>query len=214
MENKIREIVFIMDRSGSMQGMESDTVGGFNSVIKEHKDKDYQTLVTAVTFASDITTIIDRADVNEVKKMNVNEFRVGGCTALIDAIGSTIDHVHMIHKYIRKEDVPAKTMYVIITDGMENASRKYSLNDVKKMIENDKKEGVEFIFMGANIDAVETARHFGIDEQMAVNYHNDSIGVGKTYQAVARRSAMSFCQAEPLVDESWRKEVDEDYCKR
>lgn len=199
MKNNITELVFILDRSGSMCGLESDTIGGFNSVLKEQKNAEGRAFVTTVLFDHEILTVHDRIDIEEVKPMTEEDYQTRGTTALIDAIGYSIDHIDSVHKYIRREDVPSKTMFVIITDGYENASRRYTSDKVKKSIEKHKKHGWEFVFIGANIDAVETAGRFGIDPERAVNYCPDNIGTGKVYKAVAKATvAMRCCSAEDL----------------
>ena len=160
--NTITELVFILDRSGSMSGLESDTIGGFNAMIEKQKKQDGDCYVSTVLFDNESRVLHDRIKLADVPKMTDEDYTVGGCTALIDAIGGAIHHIGNIHKYARPEDVPAHTMFVITTDGMENASHRYSSEEVKKMIERQKtKYGWEFLFIGANIDAVETAKHFG-----------------------------------------------------
>lgn len=218
MEKKLQELVFILDKSGSMSGKEEDTIGSFNSTIKEHKDKDYDVLVTTVLFSDNQKMVHDRVDIKEIKPLTSNEYKVDGCTALIDAMGDTITHIKDIHKYQRrKEDIPEHTLFVIVTDGLENASHKYSSDDVKKMVERQKEVGWEFLFLGANIDAVETARSFSIDESRAVNYINDSVGISKVGDFVVSYSKCSFVAEETLDDDALyelRKDIDEDYKKR
>lgn len=175
--NNITELVFIMDRSGSMHGMEADTVGGFNSLIEKQKKEEGTALVTTVLFSHDSEIFHDRVPLDRVQPMDVKDFRTGGNTALLDAVGKTIDHIDRIHRYIRKEDVPSKTIFAITTDGMENASRTHSYQSVKKAIESHKEKGWEFIFLAANIDAGDTACMMGIDKMDAVDYHNDSQGI-------------------------------------
>ncbi len=187
MKNNITELVFILDRSGSMGGLESDTIGGFNSLIEKQKKEYGKCFVTTVLFDNHIETIHDRVELSEIKKLTEKEYYVRGCTALVDAIGYSVSHIENIHKYARAEDVPENTMFVIITDGMENASRKYSSAEVKRKIKQHKeKDGWEFLFIGANIDAVETAGHFGIEEEKAVNYNADREGTDVVYESVAR----------------------------
>lgn len=213
MKNNITELVFIIDRSGSMGGLESDTIGGFNSLIEKEKKEDGGCFVTTVLFDNLIETLHDRKELSEIEKLTEKDYYVRGCTALIDAIGSTVEHIKHIHKYIRREDVPEHTMFVIITDGMENASRKYSSDKVKKMIERCKeKDGWEFLFIGANIDAVETAKHFGIGEERAVDYHADSQGTGVVYEAMER--AVGCVRASRPLKRSWKKAIEEDYSSR
>ena len=173
----ITDLVFILDRSGSMSGLESDTVGGFNSMIEKQKKQNDPCYVSTVLFNDVSEVLYDRVKLGDVQKMNENQYYVRGCTALMDAIGGAIHHIGNIHKYIRNEDVPAHTMFVIMTDGMENASRRYSSEQVKQMIERQKeKYGWEFLFIGANIDAVETAARYGIGADRAVNYNADEKG--------------------------------------
>ena len=167
--NDVTELIFILDRSGSMGGLEEDTIGGFNSMIEKQKKQAGECLVSTVLFDHEISTLHDRVPLADIPPMTEDDYVVRGCTALIDAIGLTVSHIEQVHRYIRKEDVPAHTMFVITTDGMENASKEYSSDKVKRMIEDKKKDGWEFLFIGANIDAVETAKHFGISEDRAVN---------------------------------------------
>ncbi len=213
MKNNITELVFILDRSGSMGGLESDTIGGFNAMVEKQKKEKGECYVSTVLFDNVSEVLHDRVKLTDIRPMTDKEYTVRGCTALVDALGSAIRHIGNIHKYARKEDVPEHTMFVITTDGMENASHNYSSSEVKRMIERQKeKYGWEFIFIGANIDAVETAKHYGIDESRAVNYNADSKGTGLLYESVA--SAVSKVRnCEPL-DSSWRNSIDEDYRKR
>ncbi|MBQ7503773.1 MAG: VWA domain-containing protein [Ruminococcus sp.] len=213
LNNNITELVFILDRSGSMSGLESDTIGGFNSLIEKQKKQDDECFVTTVLFDNELETIHDRVGLSEIKPMTEDDYTVRGCTALIDAIGSTIEHIERIHKYARAEDVPEHTMFVIMTDGMENASRKFSSKRVKKMIERRKEaDNWEFLFIGANIDAVETAADFGIGRERAVNYHADRKGTSVVYETVAR--AVGSIRASKPLAESWCKDIDEDYNSR
>lgn len=195
-KNNITELVFILDRSGSMAGLEDDTIGGFNALIEKQKKEDGECYVTTVLFDNISETIHDRVKLAEVPPMTGREYSVRGCTALLDAIGSTIRHIADIHRYARPEDVPEHTLFVITTDGMENASRVYNADRVKRMIEHEKeKYGWEFLFLGANIDAVTTASRFGIGADRAVDYLADSQGTGMLYDTVSeavgnlRRSA-------------------------
>ena len=211
-KNNITELVFILDRSGSMNGLEGDTIGGFNSLIEKQRKENGECFVTTVLFDNEIKTLHDRVELKEIKDMTEEDYCVGGCTALIDAIGTSIEKIDGIHRYIRAEDVPEHTMFVIITDGMENASRRFSSREVKKMIEKHKKSGWEFLFIGANIDSVETARHFGISEDRAVNYHADKQGTAVAYECVSRAvGAVRKCA--PLA-KSWSEDIDNDYRSR
>ncbi len=211
-KNNITEIVFILDRSGSMGGLESDTIGGFNSMIQKQKKEEGECYVTTVLFDSVSETLHDRVKLSEVADMTDKEYFVRGSTALLDAVGSTIEHISGIHKYVRKEDVPANTIFIITTDGMENSSRKFSSDKVKKMIEAKKEEGWEFLFLGANIDAVSTAKSFGIDEERAVNYHCDAVGTQVNFACMGK--AIGSMRRKGKMDASWRAEIDEDFESR
>lgn len=210
--NNITEIVFILDRSGSMGGLESDTIGGFNSMIQKQKKEAGECYVTTVLFDSKVETLHDRIPLSEISDMTDKEYFVRGSTALLDAIGSTVSHISNIHKYVRKEDVPAHTIFVITTDGMENSSREYSSGKVKKMIEQKKEDGWEFLFLGANIDAVETARSFGISEERAVNYHCDAKGTALNFAGLCQ--AIGSVRKKGKMDSAWRAEIDADFEER
>ncbi len=212
MKKNLTEIVFILDRSGSMSGLESDTIGGFNAMLQEQKSNDGDAFVTTVLFNSTSETVHDRIPIEKVSPMTQQDYRVGGCTALLDAIGSTIQHIEKIHKYVRPEDVPQHTIFAITTDGMENASRHFSSKDIKKMIEKKKKSGWEFIFVAANIDAVDTASHIGIEEDRAVNYRADKKGTKAVYKALNR--AVSGMRNASRIDEDWCEEINRDYANR
>lgn len=211
--NNTTELVFILDRSGSMAGLEADTIGGFNSMIEKQKKQDGKCYVSTILFDHETQVVHDRVELSSVRPMTENDYFVRGSTALIDAIGSSIHHIANIHKYARPKDVPQNTMFVITTDGMENASRKYSSSEVKKMIEKEKeKYGWEFIFIGANIDAVETAKHFGINSDRAVNYHADSKGTDVLYSTVS--AAVSNMRACAPMQADWSKNLNEDFKSR
>ena len=186
MQNNISELVFILDRSGSMHGLEADTIGGFNSTIEKQKALDGTCYVTTVLFDDRFERIHDRTELQKIVPMSEKEYSVRGCTALLDALGSTIRHIASIHRYARPEDVPAHTTFVIMTDGMENASRHYSSDEVKAMIEHEReKYGWEFLFLAANIDAVESAARIGIRRDRAVDYLADAEGTSLAYETVA-----------------------------
>jgi len=212
MKNNLTELVFILDRSGSMSGLEDDTIGGFNSLIEKQKKQDAPCYVTTVLFDSVSETIHDRLPLEKIAPMSDKDYSVRGCTALLDAIGETMDHIETIHKYARPEDVPEHTTFVIMTDGMENASRKFDAKTVKKRIEQKTKEGWEFLFLAANIDAVQTASHFGIHADRAVDYKADSQGTKVAYEAVAE--AMCSIRLGKGVPENWSVPVQADYKKR
>ena len=213
MKNNITELVFILDRSGSMAGLESDTIGGFNSMIEKQKKQDGDCYVSTVLFDDESEFLHDRVKLTDIPKMTDNDYTVRGCTALIDAIGGAIHHIGNIHKYARPEDVPEHTMFVITTDGQENASHRYTSDQVKNMIERQKeKYGWEFLFIGANIDAVETARRYGIDEDRAVNYTADGEGTHILYESIAK--AVCNVRASAPLGADWSEEINADYQRR
>ena len=213
MRKNMTEIVFILDRSGSMSGLETDTIGGFNSMSEKQKKENGEALISTVLFDNVSEVIHDRVPVQKVEPMTDGDYSVRGCTALLDAIGGAIHHIGNVHKYARNEDVPEHTLFVITTDGMENASRRYDSETVKKMIERQKeKYGWEFLFLGANIDAVETASQFGIGADCAVNYQCDSEGTALNYEVVSEAISSVRCSAPLSAD--WKKRIDEDYKKR
>ena len=212
-ENDLTELVFILYRSGSMGGLEKDTVGGFNSMIEKQKTEKGEALVSTVLFDHESEVIHDRVPLKEIAPLTEKEYFVRGSTALIDALGGAIKHISNVHKYIRSEDVPSKTVFVITTDGMENSSHRYSSEEVKKMIEKKKKdEGWEFLFIGANIDAVETAKVYGIEHDRAVNYKADSQGTGVLYKVVSK--AIGAVRANRVLEEDWGRELEEDLNNR
>lgn len=210
MKNNIIELVFILDRSGSMAGLEGDTIGGFNSMIEKQKKQDGLCYVSTVLFDDVSEVLHDRVKLDDIPKMTDRDYTVRGCTALIDAIGGAIHHIGNIHKYARPEDVPEHTMFVITTDGQENASRRYDTATVKKMIERQKeKYGWEFLFIGANIDAVETAARYGINSDRAVNYNADGQGTHILYESVAK--AVCNVRASATLGADWSEEINADY---
>ena len=213
MKNNITELVFILDRSGSMSGLEGDTIGGFNSMIEKQRKQDGECYVSTILFDNVSEVLHDRVKLSGIPKMTDRDYTVRGCTALIDAIGGAIHHIGNIHKYARAEDVPEHTMFVIMTDGLENASRRYSSDEVKRMIEHEKeKYGWEFLFIGANIDSVETARHFGIGADRSVNYHADHQGTAVVFDTVSE-TVCNFRSRRPL-DASWSDRINKDYNSR
>ena len=207
------ELVFILDRSGSMSGMEQDTIGGFNSMICKQKQQEGAVLVSTVLFNSHSKVIHDRVPLEQVQPMTEEDYCVGGTTALLDAVGGAIKHIGMVHKYARPEDRPEKTMVIITTDGMENASRKYTYDKVRQMIEHEKeKYGWEFLFLGANIDAVQEAARFGISADRAADYHCDQKGTALNYEVISE--AVTSVRACRSVEANWKARIDEDYQKR
>ncbi len=207
------ELVFILDRSGSMCGLEQDTIGGFNSMLQKQKMQEGAALVSTVLFNNHCQVIHDRVPLEQVQPMTQHEYCTCGTTALLDAIGGAIKHIGMVHKYARPEDRPEKTLFVITTDGMENASRKYTYEKVRELISRQKeKHGWEFLFLGANIDAAKEAERFGIGADRAADYHCDSRGTALNYEVIGEVVAnVRACRA---VDDSWKARIDADYQKR
>ena len=213
MKKNLTELVFILDRSGSMQGLEVDTIGGFNAMLEKQKKEPGEAFVSTILFNDHTQVLHDRVKIEAIEPITHREYYVRGCTALLDAIGGAIHHIGNIHKYARSEDVPEHTLFVITTDGMENASRRYTSQQVKTMIQRQKeKYGWEFLFLGANIDAVETAGSLGIAPDRAVNYHCDSEGTRLNYEVVSQAVTAVRCCA--TLDEHWKDDIEEDFRKR
>ena len=190
MNKELTELVFILDRSGSMAGLEGDTIGGFNAMVENQKKEPGTALLSAVLFSDRSEVIYDRTDIQKVEPMTDRQYCVGGCTALLDAIGEAVRHIANIHKYAREEDRPGKTIFVITTDGMENASRRYTYDEVRKMVEHEReKYGWEFLFLGAHMDAISAARRFGIRSDRAVRYECDSAGTALNFSVVGQTIA-------------------------
>ena len=213
MKKNLTEIVFILDRSGSMAGLEADTIGGFNAMMEKQKREEGEAYVSTVLFDHEREVIHDRVDVQNIRPLSHDDYFVRGSTALLDAVGSAIHHIGNVHKYAREEDRPEKTLFVITTDGMENASCKYSYARVKEMIcRRQDKYGWEFLFLGANIDAAKEAARFGICAERAANYHADSEGTAVIYEAVSE--AVCSVRASRPMAASWKDKIDADYRKR
>jgi len=213
MKKGLTEIVFILDRSGSMSGLEKDTIGGFNSTIEKQKKEEGEAFVSTILFDGKSEVLHDRVPLASVAPLTEKEYYARGSTALLDAIGGAIHHVGNVHKYAREEDRPEKTIFVITTDGYENASRKYTSDRVKQMVERQKqKYGWEFIFLGANIDAIKTAKNFGICEDRAANFVNDESGIEVMYRAQC--CLMSDIRKNRVNERSWKANVDADYRRR
>ena len=209
MKKGLTEIVFILDRSGSMAGLEADTIGGFNSLIRKQRSEAGEALISTVLFDNYTEVIHDRVPLSKISEMTGEDYYVRGCTALLDAVGGALHHIGNVHKYAREEDRPEHTLFVITTDGMENASRHYSYDTVRRMIERQKeKYGWEFLFLGANIDAAREAKRFGIQEDRAVRYHSDSIGTELNFEA------MCDVRAARPIRSGWKKRIEEDFKKR
>lgn len=213
MKKNLTELVFILDRSGSMHGLEADTIGGFNSMLKKQQSEPGEAYVSTVLFDDKAEVLHDRARLEKVRPMTEKEYYVRGCTALLDAVGGAIHHIGNIHKYARPEDVPEHTLFVITTDGMENASHRYTVPQIKAMIRRQKeKYGWEFLFLGANIDAVETAGSLGIAPDRAVNYHNDSAGTQLNYATVS--AAVSAVRSHATLSPHWKDAIEQDFRSR
>ena len=213
MKNNLTELVFILDRSGSMQHLTDDTIGGFNSLIEKQRKEEGECLVSAVLFNNVSSVLYDRVPMEKIPEMTRRDYEAMGGTALVDAIGAAIHHIGNVHKYAREEDVPKHTLFAIITDGMENSSHMYTSDKVKQMIERQKqKYGWEFLFIGANIDAVETAKNFGIAKECAVDYIADAQGTDITYGAVC--AAVSMVRENAPLSADWSKEIKRDFKKR
>lgn len=213
MRNNLTELVFVLDRSGSMHGMESDTIGGFNSMIEKQRKLEGRAYVSTVLFSNESEVVHDRADLRDVRPLTEGDYTPRGSTALLDALGGAIHHIGNVHKYARKEDVPEHTVFVIITDGRENSSHRYTAEKVKQMIEKEKnKYGWEFLFLGANIDAVQTARRFGIERERAVTYRADRKGTQLNYDVVSDAVCSMRCSAK--IQDGWKERIEEDMKKR
>lgn len=213
MKKGLTELVFILDRSGSMGGLEVDTIGGFNSLLEKQRKEAGEALVSTVLFDNEIEVLHDRVPLVDVASMTDRDYYVRGCTALLDAVGGAIHHIGNVHKYARSEDVPEHTLFVITTDGMENASRRYTAPRVKEMVKRQQeKYGWEFLFLGANMDAVETAAHFGIAPQRAVNYHSDHEGTALNYEVLS--DAVGAVRAGAPLGAQWKERIERDFEER
>ena len=221
MKKGLTEIVFILDRSGSMGGLENDTIGGYNSMIEKQKTEEGEVIISTVLFDHETEVLHDRVPLDKIRPITEKEYFVRGSTALLDAVGGAIHHIGNVHKYARPEDVPEKTLFIITTDGMENSSTRYNYDRVKKMVERQKeKYHWEFIFLGANIDAAEVAGRFGVDKSRAVTYECDSAGTKLNYQVMGRmvscaRVAKSAMAMEEAFDrDEMLSDIRKDYEKR
>lgn len=213
MKNKKLELVFILDKSGSMAGLEADTIGGYNSMIKKQQKEEGEAFVTTVLFNHDYELLHDRINVKAISPISEDDYQVGGTTALLDAIGSTIQKISNVQKRTNEENRAVKVLFVITTDGMENASREYTANKIKQMVTRQKEQfGWEFMFLGANIDSISTAEKYGIDEEFAVNYHADNKGTKLNYQAV--NEAVTMMRSGKKIDRSWKEEIERDFRQR
>ncbi len=213
MKKDLAELVFILDRSGSMSGLESDTIGGFNSLLKKQKEESGEAIITTVLFDDRYEILHDRINIKGVEPITEREYYVRGSTALLDAVGKTINKIINVQRNTLEEERAERIMFVIITDGMENASREYNYESVRRLIEHEKsKYGWEFIFLGANIDAIDTAEKFGINEDRAANFHSDSQGTILNYQIISE--TVSNVRAKKSISKDWKDRIEEDYKKR
>ena len=213
MRKRTTELVFIIDKSGSMYGLEADTIGGFNSMLEKQKNEEGHAFVSTILFNDKSVVVHDRVNIKKVQPMTRHQYQVGGCTAMLDAVGGAIRHIAGIHKYARKSDIPEKTLFVIITDGMENASRHYSMERVKEMIKKEQeKYGWEFMFLGANIDAVAAANDIGISEDRAVKFCCDEEGTALNYETISM-AVSSFRECSSLPTD-WKNKIEEDERRR
>ena len=213
MNRHLTELVFILDRSGSMSGLEQDTIGGFNAMLKRQQREEGEALVSTVLFDDYSKVLHNRVHINQVEPMTEREYQIGSCTALLDALGGAIHHIARIHRQLPEKERPGKTVFVITTDGMENSSRQYSVKKVRQMVRHEQeKYGWEFLFLGANMDAIATAAQYGIREDRAVRYQCDSKGTALNFAAVSM--AMGSIRRGEELDRSWKADIEEDYRKR
>lgn len=214
MKKNLTEIVFILDRSGSMSGLEKDTIGGYNGMLKKQRKEKGEAIISTVLFDGECEVIHDRVSIDKIKDITEKEYCVRGYTALLDAVGGAIHHIGNVHKYARSEDVPEKTLFVITTDGMENASRLYTYDKVKSMIERQKeKYGWEFLFLGANIDSAQVGAQIGIDRDHTVDYYSDGVGTRLNYEAMSDAISHVRTCAGPL-NPSWKEKIENDRKRR
>ena len=204
MKKNLTEIVFILDRSGSMSGLEADTIGGYNSMLSKQKTEEGEAIISTVLFDDQTEVLHDRKSITKVSEITDKEYYVRGSTALLDAVGGAIHHIGRVQKEMAEEDRPEKTLFIITTDGMENASRLYSYDKVKKMVEKKKKKHRwEFIFLGANIDAIEVAGRFGVAANRAVRYENDSVGTALNFDVMSKLvSCARACGSAEMMEEA------------
>lgn len=210
MKKNLTELVFILDRSGSMAGLEKDTIGGFNAMIEKQRKEPGEALISTVLFDNETEVIHDRIPLDKVPALTEKEYYVRGCTALLDAVGGAIHHIGNVHKYAREEDIPERALFVITTDGMENASRRYAYDRVKAMVQRQQeKYGWEFLFLGANIDAAREAGRFGIRADCAAGYHADSLGIDAVYESVCE--AVCQVRSSAPLNAGWKKKINADF---
>lgn len=213
MKKDLTEIIFILDRSGSMSGLEEDTIGGYNALLKKQKAEPGEAIISTVLFNDRSTVLCDRHDIHHTEPMDKMDYSVSGCTALLDAVGRSINYIRKVHSHLSNEELPEKTIFIITTDGMENASSQFDYNQVKKMIEAQKaRKGWEFIFLGANIDSIDVARRFGIHADRTANYHSDRDGTQLNYDVLSE--AITEVRLKKEVNPNWKKRIDDDYKNR
>ncbi len=218
MKKNLTEIVFILDKSGSMSGLENDTIGGFNSMLVRQKKEKGEAIISTVLFDNDIEFLHDRVDIDDVEKLTDRDYYVGGSTALLDAIGTSVHHIEKLQRKLDEDERPEKTLFIITTDGMENASREYSYSEIKKLVsQKQKKDDWEFLFLGANMDAISAAENIGIRADRSVRYKCDSKGTAVNFEALGKavskyRACNMACREEALAD--WDAEIKQDYKKR
>ncbi len=213
MKKGLTELVFILDRSGSMSGLESDTIGGYNALLQKQKKESGEALITTVLFDDRYELLHDRINLRGIELITDKEYFVRGSTALLDAVGKTINKIINVQKHTLEAERAEHVMFVITTDGMENASREFSYKKLSQMIEHQKnKYGWEFIFLGANIDAVATAKRFGISKDRATNYNADSEGTLLNYEVISE--TVSCMRANHAISQDWKERIEEDFKKR
>ena len=214
MNQNLTEIVFLLDRSGSMSGLEADTIGGFNSLLEKQKKEPGDAILSAVLFDHECEVVYDRVDIRKAEPMSEKQYYTRGSTALLDALGGAVHHIATAHRYAREEDRPGKTIFVITTDGMENSSRRWTYSEVRRLVEHEKeKYGWEFLFLGANMDAISAAGRIGINADRAVRYEHDSEGTALNFEVVSKAVCAMRCDAAPLAA-SWKDDIDRDFQKR
>ncbi len=218
MNNNLTELVFVLDKSGSMGGLEKDTIGGFNSMLEKQRKEDGDVVISTVLFDDRMQVIHDRVGIDGIRDLTSEDYQVGGCTALLDALGKSIKHINKVQKALSEDERPAKTMFVITTDGQENSSHEYSYEKIKKMVEKkQEKKQWEFLFLGANMDAISAAANIGIRADRAANFVCDATGTAVNYSALSRAVSKLRCADVGCVDAAltdWDEEVKEDYAAR
>ena len=218
MNKNLTELVFVLDKSGSMSGLEKDTIGGFNSMLEKQRKEDGDVVISTVLFDDKVQVLHDRAGLDKIANLTDRDYQVGGCTALLDALGKAIKHINKVQKALPEDERPAKTLFVITTDGQENSSHEFSYGKIKKMVEKkQEKKQWEFLFLGANMDAISAAADIGIKADRATNFHCDAVGTAVNYSALSRavsrvRKADAACMGAALCD--WADEVEQDFKSR